>query len=115
MPSIISSSIGYEDNNLTTPLSIGWIWQNDVQFKRTELLKIFTELAPFLQRAKGVLKTGNEWQLLQWSDDQLTLTDIAWRQDSRLECLFNKENPPPLTSLQLETMLNAAIHRNNMS
>jgi len=115
LPSVISSSCGYEENNIETPLSIGWIWQNDVQFKRTELLKIFAELTPFLQRAKGVLKTGNEWQLLQWSDNQLTLTDIAWRQDSRLECLFNKENPPPLTPKQIEARLLEAVNLNKKS
>ncbi|GKT12756.1 MAG: hypothetical protein ISEC1_P1736 [Thiomicrorhabdus sp.] len=77
--------------------SIGWIFDASVQFNRNQLKHFFEILSPVLSRAKGILKTGNEWQLINWSKNgeqtQLTFEDIAWRQDSRLECLFNTDTP----------------------
>lgn len=72
--------------------SIGWVWNNNLQFNRTKLKPWLDSLQPVILRAKGIIKTGNEWQLLQWADEQHQLTDIAWRMDSRLELFFNHEN-----------------------
>lgn len=69
--------------------SIGWTFHPKIQFNRVKLKRFFASIAPFLIRGKGLLKTGNEWQLINWSDGELSFEDIAWRQDSRLELLFN--------------------------
>ncbi len=69
--------------------SIGWTFHPKIQFNRVKLKSFFASMAPFLIRGKGLLKTGNEWQLINWSDGELSFEDIAWRQDSRLELLFN--------------------------
>lgn len=73
-------------------LSMGWIWNNDLQFNRVKLKTFFTEIGPYIIRAKGLLKTGKEWQLVNWSNEELQFEDIAWRQDNRLECLFKADN-----------------------
>ncbi|MGM0541865.1 MAG: CobW family GTP-binding protein [Pseudomonadota bacterium] len=85
-----------EQNRL---MSIGWVFHSKIQFNRVKLKALFTELAPILARAKGVLKTGNEWQLINWSDGELNFEEIAWRQDSRLELLFNDTVNPQIESL----------------
>lgn len=74
--------------------SIGWIFNNQIQFSRTKLKAFFASYGAQLVRAKGILKTGNEWQLINWTNHegqtQLTFEGIAWRQDSRLECIFSE-------------------------
>ncbi|WP_019557948.1 CobW family GTP-binding protein [Thiomicrorhabdus arctica] len=80
--------------------SIGWIFHSKIQFNRIKLKSFFTTMAPFLNRGKGLLKTGNEWQLINWSDEHLSFEDIAWRQDSRLELLFNDTIDPQKQSLK---------------
>lgn len=91
--------------------AFGWIFNAQTQFNRVALKAFFNTLSPHLARAKGLLKTGNEWQLVNWSDGQLTFEDIAWRQDSRLELLFNNE--VELTENDLELSLAATINRLN--
>lgn len=104
----------YASQNAKQVLSIGWIWDSNVQFNRTQLKQFFSEFNRHLVRAKGILKTGNEWQLLQWSDNQLSLEDMAWRQDSRLELIFKEldenENPAVCSIEQIEQQLNETIH-----
>jgi len=95
-------------------LSIGWIWSNEVQFNRVELKKLFEKLAHNLLRAKGILKTGKEWQLINWSDGKLTFKEIAWRQDSRLECLFiPNETAQAITPENLQEDIHNTIHSYN--
>lgn len=96
-------------------LSMGWIWNNDLQFNRVKLKTFFTEIAPYIIRAKGLLKTGKEWQLVNWSTNELQFEEIAWRQDNRLECLFKMEDDLPTNqahiSIQtLESKLKDTIH-----
>lgn len=86
-----------EQNRL---ISVGWIFHSKIQFNRVKLKALFTELAPILARAKGLLKTGNEWQLINWSNGELHFEEIAWRQDSRLELLFNDTINPQIESLR---------------
>jgi G3E family GTPase len=90
LPKVMRSALQIDPRN-DQILAIGWQFDKQVMFNRTVLKKFFLEFSPFLLRAKGLLRTGNEWQLLNFSDEQLVLSDIAWRQDNRLECLF-KEN-----------------------
>jgi len=104
-------------------LSIGWRFTSQIQFNRTQLKHFFNELSPILIRAKGILKTGNEWQLIQWSFNhhtpQLTFEDIAWRQDSRLELLFTSNdslsnNEQTLKTVQcIEPKLHACLLNRN--
>lgn len=78
-----------------TTCSIGWRFDKKILFQRNPLKTFFDKLPKesSLIRAKGIVKTGNEWQLINWQDGQLTLDDIAWRQDSRLELLFDGDMP----------------------
>lgn len=90
--------------------SMGWIWQASTQFNRVQLKTFFASLSPCLQRAKGILKTGKEWQLVQWADNQLQLSDIAWRKDSRLELFFASHTANP-TAAELEELITPCIHQ----
>ena len=103
------------DNTSANLMSMGWIWSNKVQFNRIKLKAFFEQIAPNLIRAKGILKTGKEWQLINWSEGRIEFEDIAWRQDSRLECLFgdSNENQSTITPLGLEKILQNTIHSYN--
>ncbi len=94
-------------------MSMGWVWKNNLQFNRTELKTLFEKLSPYLSRAKGILKTGKEWQLVQWSDGNLEFSDMAWRHDSRLECLFKEQIDTEfnLNESQLETWIESTLYR----
>lgn len=80
--------------------SIGWLFDSNLQFHRTKLIAWLDKLGNQLLRAKGLVKTGNEWQHLNRIDDQTQLTDIAWRQDSRIELIWNGT----LDSKQIESL-----------
>lgn len=71
--------------------SIGWIFQPNIQFNRTQLTKQINQWSSLI-RAKGLLRTGKEWQNINWVENRLTFEDIAWRKDSRLELIFNHQN-----------------------
>lgn len=112
-PSIIPNTLQcfLSTNNTGNPLNMGWIWSPTVQFKRTEIKTFFETIGPKLIRAKGILKTGNEWQLINWSDGQISFEDIAWREDSRIECLFDEQDwEVSFTADQLEKQLIKTIH-----
>jgi G3E family GTPase len=95
-------------------LSMGWIWSNEIQFNRVKLKALFEKLAPHLLRAKGIMKTGNEWQLINWSDGILSFEEIAWRQDSRLECLFtHNKTVETIHPTKLEEEIQSTIHSYN--
>jgi G3E family GTPase len=85
--------------------ALGWIFNPQQTFNRTQLRHCFADWAPRLQRGKGILKTGLEWQLLNWADGQLTLEDVAWRQDSRLELIFSNT----LDNSQIQTLENQLL------
>ncbi|HHS99285.1 MAG TPA: hypothetical protein ENK73_00355, partial [Thiomicrospira sp.] len=91
-----------------------WIWSNEIQFNRVKLKALFEKLAPHLLRAKGIMKTGNEWQLINWSDGILSFEEIAWRQDSRLECLFtHNKTVETIHPTKLEEEIQSTIHSYN--
>ncbi len=73
--------------------SIGWIFEPNILFNRVKLKAWHAQCPAALLRIKGLVKTGNEWQLINGDANQLNLTDIAWRIDSRLECIFENTNP----------------------
>lgn len=95
-------------NNL---FSIGWQWTNKNQFNRVALKQFFANYAAHLLRAKGLIKTGNEWQLLNLSDGVLQFDDIAWRADSRLQLIFNSESENPINLRTLENDLQACLYK----
>lgn len=66
--------------------SRGWLFPPSVRFMRSRLLPFFHSL-PDTMRAKGILRTGHEWQLFQWRGGQLTEEPFAWRRDSRIELI----------------------------
>ncbi|QKI89965.1 CobW family GTP-binding protein [Thiomicrorhabdus xiamenensis] len=94
-------------------LAIGWQFSAEVQFNRIALKAWIDNFAPLMARAKGLVRTGKEWQLLNYIDNHLQLEDIAWRQDSRLECLFteapNSIPPHKDTIISMESQLLSAI------
>lgn len=71
--------------------ALGWVFEAQLQFHRSHFLDWLNSLINNkpLVRAKGLIKTGNEWQQLNWVEGKVRLTDIAWRQDSRLELIFD--------------------------
>lgn len=98
--------------------ALGWIFSADTQFNRVQLKAFFEQLNPLLSRAKGLLKTGKEWQLINGSGEGLQFEDIAWRQDSRLELIFKTGHLPlksgphknPTTAKDIEIQLLSCIH-----
>ncbi|KUJ75660.1 hypothetical protein AVO42_10200 [Thiomicrospira sp. XS5] len=90
--------------------SVGWQFDANIQFNRVAL-KAFIEQQSDLIRAKGVLRTGTEWQLLNVVDGQIQWQDMAWRQDSRLELLFETASNNASNTFidQLETALNTCL------
>ncbi len=58
-----------------------------------------------------MLRTGNEWQLLNVVDGQIQWQDMAWRQDSRLELLFETASNNASNTFidQLETALRTCL------
>lgn len=102
--------------------AIGCTFLSKVIFNRNLLKSFFVELHTQFQkvpRAKGVIRTGKEWQLLQWQGEQLRLTDFAWRQDSRIEFLVEdgdlvisqNEQPLPAGIKSLLAQLETCISR----
>ncbi|UQB41721.1 GTP-binding protein [Thiomicrospira microaerophila] len=78
--------------------AISWIFQPDLLFMRPKIKTFFADPPLGLIRAKGLLRTGNNWQLINWVNGELTFSDQAWRQDNRIEMLF--EHPIALTELE---------------
>lgn len=71
--------------------AIGCTFPHYAVFNRLKLKSFFADYSVEIVRSKGILRTGKEWQLLQWHTQQFALSDIAWRQDSRIECLFSDQ------------------------
>ncbi|WP_083944884.1 CobW family GTP-binding protein [Thiomicrospira microaerophila] len=89
-----------------TTHAVSWIWQPELLFKRPQLKAFFADPPAGLIRAKGLLRTGNEWQLINWVNGELSFDDQAWRQDNRLEMLFDQ----PVDIKKLEQKLESVIH-----
>ena len=81
-----------------TPFSLSWVFSPKTQFNRTALKTWLTSPPPGLVRLKGLIRTGKNWQLLNWVEGDLTFEDIAWRQDSRVEMLL--EAPPTVGDIE---------------
>ncbi|MEA3404711.1 MAG: CobW family GTP-binding protein [Pseudomonadota bacterium] len=106
-----NQACSFSKNSQQHLVALGWVWDSTLQFNRVKLKAFFKDLASLLSRAKGLLKTGNEWQLINWSEGQLEFEDIAWRQDSRLELLFKSEAElTPDFVKDIEIQLLSCIH-----
>ena len=89
-----------------TYLAIGWQLTPHAQFNRIQLKNWLTTLP--LERGKGLIRTGKNWQLLQATTEHIQFNDIAWRQDNRLELILTNTQLNPLT---LETQLLNTLHK----
>lgn len=87
------------------PSEISWVFNARTLFSRPQIKAFFADAPTELLRAKGLIRMGKNWQLLNWVHQQLTLEPIAWRQDSRLEMLLSK----PIDPAQIEKKLISAI------
>jgi G3E family GTPase len=73
----------------TQPGSLSWQFEPRILFKRPAVKAWFEQPPPGLIRAKGIIRTGQQWQLINWVNGRLDWQDIAWREASRLEMLFD--------------------------
>lgn len=111
LPETRTCSVSGDTHNQSIQ-AIGWIWEPSLQFQRTRLKHFFETFSPQLARAKGLLKTGKEWQLIQWSETAgLQFNDIGWRQDSRLELIFKTGQDNQINPKAIEIQLLSCLHR----
>ena len=92
LPGLVTREI---QNQLNT-LSVGWIFDDSVEFDWTAIFsqfKAFNLLNKDQQplRAKGVFKVGKPWMLFQWVSNQATREFSAYRRDSRIELLLPQD------------------------
>lgn len=66
--------------------TLGWRWHASEVFDLDRLTALLGELPAGL-RVKGVLHTADGWKLYNRADGTVSLTDTAWRRDSRLELI----------------------------
>ena len=87
--------IRYEATGLDSA-SCGWIFSPDTVFNQTRLRALFDSLSQMdgLLRAKGILRTGKEWQLFNWSHAEVGVQPIAYRRDSRVELIAQLSAAP---------------------
>ncbi|KAA0013582.1 GTP-binding protein [Billgrantia pellis] len=83
--------------------TLGWRWHPADVFCLDRLTRALDRL-PVGLRVKGVLHTDDGWKLFNRTEGSASLTDSAWRQDSRLELIGEREWLPAaegiLNSLQ---------------
>lgn len=95
--------------------SCGWVFPPETLFDLAGLRKIFAHLnrpgglrLGGLVRAKGVLRTGREWRLVNWSEGDTDFRPIAYRRDSRIEIIVYGDFAPQELAA-FETALGKAI------
>ncbi|SEQ34302.1 GTPase, G3E family [Ectothiorhodospira magna] len=66
----------------------GWHFDHAQRFDLSRVQALFAA-SPWrdLIRAKGVLRTGREWQRFDWAEGRFSAEPVAWRRDSRVECI----------------------------
>ncbi|MDG4811691.1 GTP-binding protein [Hydrogenovibrio sp. 3SP14C1] len=90
--------------------AIGWIFNDDICFNWSKLLKLFEDLSeglftvhstetanqispPIIKRAKGIFRVGTTARMLfQFVHNTITRELIAYRKDSRLELLLDQNS-----------------------
>ena len=98
----------YEATDLDSA-SCGWVFSPDTVFNQTRLRVLFDRLSQMdgLLRAKGILRTGKEWQLFNWAQGEVRVAPIAYRRDSRVELIAQLNAAPDWDAF--ETALIEAI------
>jgi G3E family GTPase len=76
--------------------SIGWLFSAQQRFNWQAVQQLFADLnhcSEFkgIKRAKGLFRTADSWMLFQWANKQVSRELIAYRKDSRLELLIEKQ------------------------
>ncbi|EHQ52286.1 CobW family protein [Ectothiorhodospira sp. PHS-1] len=66
----------------------GWHFDHAQRFDLSRVQALFAA-PPWrdLIRAKGVLRTGREWQRFDWAEGRFSAEPVTWRRDSRVECI----------------------------
>jgi len=98
--------VNYQTQQQLNTLSIGWVFDNSVEFDWSLLYQLFqsfekltVEQSPL--RAKGVFKVGKPRMLFQWvNKNPATREYIAYRRDSRIELLLPDSSSFDLTSFE---------------
>jgi len=72
----------------------GWIFDAQDVFRRDDLVDLLGPPGPVenLQRLKGVFRTPGEWLLIDRVRNEMTVTPIAYRRDSRVEVIADTGN-----------------------
>lgn len=84
----------------------GWTFAPEAVFAAPKLAALFAGIGrdgPLagIERAKGVLRTGRDWQLYDAvAGGGLTVSDVSWRRDSRLECIAFDGAGPDWTAIE---------------
>ncbi|MBA2777508.1 CobW family GTP-binding protein [Billgrantia kenyensis] len=73
--------------------TLGWRWSPVDVFDLDRLTQVLSEL-PRELRVKGVLHTNHGWKLYNRGDGLASITNSAWRRDSRLELIGPVEHLP---------------------
>ena len=85
----------------------GWIFSNEDVFDRkgvTDLLGLTglpgLSKGTVVERLKGVFRTGKDWVLIDRARNEITVTPISYRNDSRLEIIVPEGTPTNWEALE---------------
>ncbi|AEG31115.1 cobalamin synthesis protein P47K [Thiomicrospira cyclica ALM1] len=84
IPGIISAQLKAGDISL-----LSWHGQPEQLWSRSALKTMMAQPPAGLLRLKGILRTGKDWQAVQWSPSGVEFSDQAWYLDNRLEILVD--------------------------
>lgn len=92
--------------------SIGWLFSAHQGFNWKLVQQLFNDLNhdpnfQGIKRAKGLFRTADSWMLFQWANNQTSRELIAYRKDSRLELLIEKN--ATFDFITFETQLKNAL------
>ncbi|MCP5142670.1 MAG: GTP-binding protein [Chromatiales bacterium] len=97
-------AFGRHEQLLDGVAACGWLWPADAGFSRPRLTRLLSGLGTAelttIRRAKGVLRTGREWQLFNATRDGVSVDDIAWRRDSRIELIAEAGATPDWDAIE---------------
>lgn len=83
----------------------GWIYSAEEVFDRDRLLDLLGPPGPPglrpIERLKGVFRVGKEWLLIDRVANEISVTPIAYRRDSRLEIIVPDSVQPNWDALEI--------------
>ncbi|MGM0984195.1 MAG: CobW family GTP-binding protein [Pseudomonadota bacterium] len=89
--------------------TLGWRWHAAEVFDLDRLTALLGELPGGL-RVKGVLHTADGWKLYNRADGAVSLSETAWRRDSRLELIGEVGRLPEAEELE-EKLAGCLVNR----